>query len=229
MADGDAIEKYVRELEARLRRAGRPTEPLADEARAHLYEDAARIAARERCGDMEAAARAVARFGSVADVVASARKNGGISAINVARVATAILVAMVAWKTIEDLRDADGFMGWPLAEPIYSPIFLVLVAELGLVSAALWRALARGRAPQWLATALRLNGAVAAALFVGEVFVTARHAPYWLHIGLYGVLAFVRPLWTLMCVQSFAGLRALRQQATQVGQPSLPVELQPPG
>lgn len=229
MADGDAIETYVRELEAALRRAGRPTEPLADEARAHLYEDAARISVRERCGDREAAERAVARFGSVADVVAAARKNGRVSAANVVRVATAILMAMLVLKTVEDLRDADGFMGWPLAEPIWTPAWLVLVGELALVSVVLWGALARGRAPRWLPTALRLNGAVAAALLCGEVFVTARHAPYWVHVGVYGVLAFARPLWTLMCVQSFAGLRALRQQATQVGQPSFPVELQPPG
>jgi tryptophan-rich sensory protein len=225
MDDVDAIGAYVRELEQALRRAGRPTQPLVDEATAHLFEDAARIARVEGCGDAEAARRAIDRFGATAEVVAASRKHGGISAVNVARAATAILLTMVAWKTFEDLRDPDGgFMGWPLTEPILTPIWLVLVAELGLVSWALWRALARGSAPRWLSTALLLHGAVAAALLAGDTFVAARHAPYAYHFTAFTVMGLVRPLWALMCVQSFAGLRALRQQATQVGQPSLPVE-----
>jgi hypothetical protein len=225
MDDVDAIGAYVRELEEALRRAGRPTQPLVDEATAHLFEDAAHIARVEGCGDAEAARRAIDRFGTTAEVVASSRKHGGISATNVARAATAIMLTMVAWKTVEELRDPDGgFMGWPLIEPILSPIWLVLVAELGLVSWALWRALARGTAPRWLSTALQLHGAVAAALLAGNFFVEARRAPYWMSFNVYGAVALVRPLWALMCVQSFAGLRALRQQATQVGQPSLPVE-----
>jgi hypothetical protein len=219
--DVDVIEAYVRALETALRRAGRPTEPLVDEARAHLFEDAARIAAAEDCGDDEAARRAIARFGAVGEVVAASRKHGRISAMNVSRAASVALMALLAWQTIGDLRDADGFMGWPMTEPIQSPIWLVLVAELAVVSWALLRALARGTAPRWLATALQLQGAVAAALLAGEIFfVTARHAPYWVHVGVYGVLAFARPVWTLMCVQSVAGLVALRRQAVHARQPS---------
>ncbi|MGZ3442899.1 MAG: hypothetical protein ACXVDD_25435, partial [Polyangia bacterium] len=113
MDDVDLIEAYVRELDEALRRAGRPTQPLVDEATAHLFEDAARIARLEGCGEGEAARRAIERFGAVAEVVAASRKHGGVSAVNVARVASVALVALLAWQTVDDLGEWDGFMGWP--------------------------------------------------------------------------------------------------------------------
>jgi hypothetical protein len=218
MADGDVIAEYVRELEASLRRAGRPIEPLVDEARAHLYEDAARIAAAEGCGDAEAAGRAVARFGRVAEVVAAARKNGRVVAANVARVASLVLFVALAWQIYLDVTPYEGAMGWPLMGGTWSATtpFLLLVGELIVVSSALWRALRRGIASRWLTTALQLHGALAGALVLAGFVVTTRHAAAWTHVSIYGVMNLLPPLWVLIGMQSFAGLRALGPQPTQL-------------
>ena len=74
-----------------------------------------------------------------------------------------------------------------------------------------------------LVVALALT--LAAALVVGQAWADA--VATQLHSA--GVLLAADPLLVLMVVQSVAALRALGQQATQVGQPSFPVELQPPG
>ena len=231
MIDVDLIEAYVRELEAALRRAGRPTQPLVDEATAHLFEDAARIARVDGCTDAEAARRAIDRFGAVTDVVAAARKHARIAAANVARAASIVLMAMLAWKSVEDLVDFDGAIGWPLvSEHMLPAIWFLLFGELAFVSWSLWRALRRGTAPRWLATALQLDGALASALLFGSFLLAVRRPPQGPHaFSVYTILNLLPPLWLAMSVQSVAGLVALRQQATQVGQPSSPVELQPPG
>jgi len=223
MADGDAIETYVRELEASLRRAGRPTEPLVDEARAHLYEDAARIARAEGCSDREAAERAIARFGAVGDVIRSVRRNAPVTAARVARIATVMLAVAVAWELVGIIR----FHDFHLLDP--DNLWVSFFAELVLVSVGLWRTLAGGRAPGWLAPALAVQAAVALTLFVMESTMTMRFAPSWTNVSIYHVLNLLQPLWLSMALQGAAGLLALRQQATQVGQPSSPVELQPPG
>lgn len=223
MDDVDVIEAYVRELETALRRAGRPTEPLVDEARAHLFEDAARIARVEDCDDAEAARRAVARFGGIGDVIRSVRRNTPMTAAGVARIATVMLGVALAWEMVGIIR----FHAFHLLDP--DNLIVTFLAELILVSVGLWRTLAGGRAPGWLAPALALQGAFALALFVMESTMTMRFARSWTNVGIYHVLNLLQPLWLSMFVQGAAGLRALRQQATQVGQPSLPVELQPPG
>ena len=223
MRDGDAIESYLRELEAALRRDGRPTEPLADEARAHLYEDAARIARAEGCNDEEAAQRAVARFGGVGDVMRAVRSNTPAATAQIARLATVLLGAFGAWEVVDMIR--SGAL-WP---PSGEDLWLSFPAELTLVSVALWRALRGGRAGAWLRPVLALQGAVALTIFVLESTMTMRLARSWTNVGVYRVLNLLQPFWLSMFVQGAAGLLALRQQATQVGQPSFPVELQPPG
>lgn len=223
MRDLDAIETYLRDLTAALRRAARPTEPLVDEARAHLYEDAARIAARERCGDAEAARLAVARFGGVGDVVAAARKHGRALAASVARIASLVLLVVILWEVLSGIA-ADGWGGAEDAEA------LLLIAELLLTTIYLWRALLERRGARLAAIALQLNGVVALALLAGAAvadldFQLRGHG----RTNLLWLVRNAEPVFVLMLVQSFAGLRALPQQATQVGQPSLPVEWQPPG
>jgi hypothetical protein len=221
MADGDVIAEYVRVLEASLRRAGRPTEPLVDEARAHLHEDAARIAVAEGCGDAEAARRAVARFGGVGDVMRAVRKNQPMAGARLARVAIIAVLLVLAWEVIDAIVGGDL---WPLSG---EDMWLTFVAELALVSIALWRALGGARVPAWLAPALAANGALGLALLVAEMTVNAR-LPSWPLLSV-SRAGGATPLWLAMALQGAAGLRALRQQATQAGQPSLPVELQPPG
>lgn len=76
MDEVDLIAAYAQRLAAALRRAGRPTQPLVDEATAHLLEDAARIARHEACEADEAARRAITRFGDVASVVGASRRHG---------------------------------------------------------------------------------------------------------------------------------------------------------
>lgn len=210
----DAIAAYLRELERALARAGRPPQPLVDEAAAHLHEDAARIAAAEGCGDAEAARRAVARFGAVGDVIHSVRDNAPMYAARIARVATVLLVSLLGWLMVDMLRDTR-LGGWPIiSENLELFFWLPLVGELALVSRALWRALRGGDVPRWLPTALRLNGAVAFALFTAESLLAMRFAPSWIHVSIYHLLALVPPLWLLMCVQSVAGLRALSIRAS---------------
>jgi hypothetical protein len=221
MADGDAIDKYVRELEASLRRAGRPTEPLVDEARAHLHEDAARIAAAEGCGDAEAARRAIARFGVVGEVMRAVRRNSPIVAATLARIASIAVLLVLVWEVFDAIRGGDL---WPLTR---EDLWLTFVAELAVVSVVLWRAVRGARVPAWLGPALAANGALGLALFVAETVVSSR-LPSWPIVSV-SRAGSATPLWLAMAVQGAAGLRALRQQATQVGQPSLPVELQPPG
>ena len=218
MADGDAIEEYVRELEASLRRAGRPTEPLVDEARAHLHEDAARIAAAEGCGEAEATLRAVARFGRVAEVVAAARQHGRVAAASVARMASLVLLVALAWQIYMDVTPYEGAMGWPLMGGTWSATtpFLLLVGELVIVSAALWRALRRGAAPRWLTTALQLHVALAGAMVLAGFVVTTRFVAAWTHVTVYGVMNLLPPLWVLVGTQSLAGLRALGPRPTQL-------------
>ncbi len=210
MDDIDVIEAYVRELEEALRRAGRPTSPLVEEARAHLFEDAADIARAEGCGDEEAARRALTRFGAVAEVVAASRQHAHVAAARVARWASVVMLAAMALVTINDFTPYDGGMGWPLlGDWTFAPVWLALVTELGFVTWALWRALAGGAAPRWLTTALRLNGAFAGALLVAYVILGLRRLSSFPHFGVWHVLALAPPLWVLMCLQSFAGLSAL--------------------
>ncbi|HEX6839088.1 MAG TPA: hypothetical protein VF334_21060 [Polyangia bacterium] len=219
MDDVDVIEAYVRELERRLRRAGRPTEPLVEEARAHLFEDAARIAHAERCDDVEAARRAIARFGGVADVVAASRRYGRTLAASVARVTSPVVLAVLAWYTLTDFLDP-----WP-ATAAERCSWLLFVVELTVMTVSLLRALARGRAGRILRIAVPLNGAVAAALVVGQTWADGVATQF----RSARIFDAADPLLVLMIVQAVAAVRALRQQATQVGQPSLPVEWQPPG
>ena len=201
----DAIAAYLRDLERALARAGRPTQPLVDEAAAHLSEDAARIAAAEGCGDAEAARRAVARFGPVSDVIRSVRKNAPLAAAQVARVATLLVFAALAWEISECLRFHSR--EWPL--PL-EYVELAFGIGLILVSVALWRALAAARAPAWLPTALTLQGALALASFVALSAQTLQFAPYWTNVTTFRAAIFViEPLWLSLVVQSAAGLRAL--------------------
>ncbi len=95
----------------------------------------------------------------------------------------------------------------------------------------MWRALGGRRVGGWLRPALALQGALGLALLVAESTQTMHFIPNWTRqVNLYyAMIALLPPLWLTMFVQGAAGLRALRQQATQVGQPSFPVELQPPG
>jgi hypothetical protein len=231
VVDVKLIEAYVRELEAALRRAGRPVQPLVDEAAAHLFEDAARIARVDGCSDAEAARRAIDRFGAVAEVVTASRKHARVAAANVARAASVILLALMAWWTFEDLRRYDSGVLWPLTSstPLALGVELLFLIELVVVSRALWRALAGGTAPRWLTLALQLHVALAGLLFVAESTLTMRNQHALDHVSIYTLLNLLPPLWLSMCAQGVAGLVALRQQATQVGQPSSPVELQPPG
>jgi hypothetical protein len=203
--DEDAIAAYLRNLAESLRRAGRPTQPLVDEAAAPLHEDAARIAAREGCGDADAARRAVARFGAVEAVLRSVRRNGPLAAAQIARVATLMLFAALAWEIVECFRFHSREWLLPLEY-----LELALGVELVLVSVALWRALAVARVPAWLPAALRLQGAFALALFVAVSVETLRFAPYWTNVEpLRAAIRVVQPLWVSIVVQSAAGLRAL--------------------
>ncbi len=225
MRDVDAIEAYLRELAAALRRAGRPTEPLVDEARAHLYEDAARIVARERCGDAEAARLAVERFGGVGDVVAASRKHARTLAASVARISSLVLVVVALWEVSTDV----AVWGWSTKADAPDAL---LVVELMFTTMLLWRALV-GRGGSRLASlALQLQAAMALALLAGAAAtdLELQLRGHGQHADLGFIVLNAEPVFLLMLVQSFAGLRALRrQQATQVGQPSLPVEWQPPG
>jgi hypothetical protein len=221
--DVDVIEGYVRELETALRRAGRPTEPLVDEARAHLCEDAARIAAADGCSDDEAARRALARFGSVGEVMRAARKHAPLVAARLARAATLLLWAVLAWEVV------DGFVNGDLWPINHEDLWLLFVGELAFAGVYLWRALATGRGPQWLRPVLAANGALALALVVGEAIVNVKLWPTRpnIHIGVSREMGgLISPLWIVMALQAITGLAALsaRQQATQVGQPSSPVE-----
>ena len=204
--DDDAIAGYLRELEAALRGAGRPTEPLLDEAAAHLIEDAARIAAAESCGHDEAARRAVARFGSVADVLRSVRRNAPFAASRIARAATVLLLPVLAWEVVGAIR--SGEIVWP---PAASDLWLSFVAELLLVSWGLWRAIHRGGAPGWLRPALAAQWIFASLMLLLNWADVARFARYWQweHVGIHHFLLVIAPLWLTMTVQGFAGLRAL--------------------
>ncbi len=217
MRDDDAIEAYVRALTAALRRAGRPAAPLVDEARAHLYEDAARIAARERCSDAAAARLAVERFGTVDDVVGASRKHGRALAASVARIASMVLLVVILWEVLSEI----ALWGWSGADDAEA---MLLIAELALTTTFLCRALV-GRGNARLASiALQLNAAMALALLAGAAAADlevqlrghGRMSLTWLILN-------AEPVFVLILVQSFAGLRALGQQATQVGQPSSPV------
>lgn len=84
MDDVDLIADYAQRLAAALRRAGRPTQPLVDEATAHLLEDAARMARDEGCAADQAARRAITRFGDVAAVVGASRRHGRTLAASIA-------------------------------------------------------------------------------------------------------------------------------------------------
>lgn len=204
MDDRDGIEAYVRELEEALARAGRPTQPLVDEAAAHLLEDAERILRAERCSASEAAQRAIERFGSVDAVVRSARQNAPRLAAAVARVATVVLLVALAGEIVDQFQ--TGRLGWPLTGQY---LIFTFVAELVAVSVLLWRALAGRRAPAWLIPALIAQGAVALALFLGQVAVTVPLARTWPHASVRNVLPLLLPIWLWMTLQSAAGLRAL--------------------
>ena len=168
MADGDAIEKYVRELEASLRRAGRPTEPLVDEARAHLYEDAARIARAEGCSDAEAARRAIARFGDVPEVVAASRRYGRTLAASVARISSLVMLAAFAWTDYSRSSSTSPMAGRSGAHSeLLAGRFCFFARAHRSSSSSLLRALAgRGIASRWLTTALQLHAALALALLL---------------------------------------------------------------
>ena len=224
MGDRDAIEAYLRQLTGALRRAGRPIEPLVDEARAHLHEDAARIARAEGCDDGEAARRAVAHFGAVDAVLRSVRVNAPRHAARLARAATILVGLVLAWEVVDAIVAGDL---WP---PSGEDMWLTFVFELGAVGVFLWRALDGRGVAGWLRPALAANGALGLALMVAEAAVNLQFRGSWPHVGVSRFAgALIAPLWTAMALQAVAGLIALRQQATQVGQPSSPVELQPPG
>jgi hypothetical protein len=196
----DAIAAYLRELETALRRAGRPTQPLVDEAAAHLLEDAARIAAAEGCDSAEAARRAVARFGSVGDILAAARKNAPMIAAAAARAATVVLAAPL----IYDL--------WRLGVPDEHWIWWSFPAALALVSVVLWRALDGHRAPAWLTPVLVAQGALAAPMFLLDASTGVRVLPAHYHavFSIHHVINVFSPFWLGMLVQAAAGLRALQ-------------------
>lgn len=200
----DAIAAYLQTLEAALRRAGRPVQPLVDEAAAHLYEDTARIAAAEGCSDADAARRAVERFGRVDEVVRSVRDNAPMLAARIARVATVLLGVSLAWEVWLFFRVHDF-----AACPDRDDLWFSFVAALVFVSVGLWRALARGRAPAWLPIVLAAEGAVALALVAGDWAITMRMAPTWSRVTIYHALALVAPNQLWMFVQGAAGLRAL--------------------
>jgi hypothetical protein len=219
MRDADAIETYLRELAAALRRAGRPTEPLVDEARAHLYEDAAQIAGREGCGDAEAARRAVDRFGAVTDVVAASRKHARTAAANVARVASLLALGLMLYATLTDLVRAHEhtWIGWPFTgEQILMVPWLLLLAELAVVTLYQWRALSGGVAPRVLTTVLQLNAALSGVLLAISFITASLSARGWVNVGVYGALSLVPPVWLFICVQSVAALRALGRERMAV-------------
>jgi hypothetical protein len=217
MRDIDAIEQYLCTLADSLRRAGRPTEPLVDEARAHLYEDAARIARADGCADGEAARRAVARFGGVDDVLRAVRRNAPL-AVRVARGATVLLMVWLVVEAVDAIRFRDL---WPPSTDWLNSFF---VAELVLVSHGLWRALAGRATPGWLRPSLIAQGALGFALFAAHSTQAVHFAATWTNVNPFrAAVALLDPLWLLIFVQAAAGVLALRQQATQVGQPSLPV------
>ncbi|HXU72181.1 MAG TPA: hypothetical protein VN947_22785 [Polyangia bacterium] len=211
MDDLDLIAAYARRLEAALRRAGRPVQPLVDETTAHLVEDAARIARADGCSAQDAARRAIARFGDVPAVVAAARKNGRALSASIARVSSLVLLACVAWWIFTALVDPP----YPLQ--VKDALIVNFFAELAFVSILLFRALDGRRTLRGVVgPALVLNGALAFALVVvglvsgGVVERASGHGT-----PLSSLLA--DPVWALMLVQSIAGLRALGGTRTRDG------------
>lgn len=205
MDDTDLIAAYARRLEAALRRAGRPTQPLVDETTAHLLEDAARIARAAGCSELDAARRAIERFGDVPAVVAAARRNGRALAASIARITSLLVFAVAAWDIFTNFMDPSGPLRFEDA------LILNFLAELGFTAIIVDRALAGGRsAARLLPPILVLNGLLAAPLLVGGYasdVIQQRIGNG--HVSYLGVLLWQEPLWALMVVQSLAGLRAL--------------------
>lgn len=203
MDDVDLIAAYAQRLAAALRRAGRPTQPLVDEATAHLHEDAARIARDEGCGADEAARRAITRFGDVATIVGAARRYGRTRAASVARISSIVLLVVLGWDVVTSVIDAGG-VTWD--------DYLFVIGFMfgdGLIAYFLFRALSGKTRPGILPTALALNGIVAATLMVTGLVVEGRVQLYNHHQLRLGLLLLIEPVWLLLLLQSAAGLWAL--------------------
>lgn len=203
MDEIDLIAAYARRLEAALRRAGRPAQPLVDETTAHLAEDAARIARAEGCSEADAARRAIERFGDVRAVVAAARRSGRALAARIARITSLVVFAVATWEIFTlfmnpAMRREDALM-------------VNFLAELGFTAIVVDRALAGGRsAARLMPPILALNGLLAAGLLAAGYWTGAvsQRAAGW-HLSSASVLQWADPLWALILVQSIAGLRAL--------------------
>ncbi|HEY2744731.1 MAG TPA: hypothetical protein VGL86_08915 [Polyangia bacterium] len=211
MDELDLIAAYVRKLEEALARAGRPVQPLAGEAAAHLAEDAARIARAEGCGDAEAARRAIARFGDVSSVVAASRKNGRAFAASIARMSSILLLAVLGWGVVTDVVDR----GLEFTDFMF--VFCFMFCDLGLVSYFLFRALRGQTRSGALSIIPALNGALAAALISTQLLVDGRQT-LSNHHSLFGLVWMIEPAWLLMLVQSVAGLWALGARRNQEGE-----------
>jgi len=215
MDELDLIAAYARMLAAALVRAGRPVQPLVDEAVAHLLEDAARIARAEGCSEVEAARRAIARFGDVGTVVAAARRNGRALAASVARITSLVLFAVVSWNILTTFLDPS----WrPLVE---DALWVNFAAAVGLSAVVVDRGLAGGRrAGRLLPPLLVINGLFAAALLIGQLVSDTIQQRSVGHSFL-GVAMMAEPMWLLMLVQSIAGLYAHRASRTRDGELAL--------
>ena len=199
MDDMESIAAYARQLEEALRRAGRPLQPLVDEAIAHLLEDAARIARAEGCGDDGGGAARHRPLRRRRVGGAASRRNGRALAASVARIASLVLLAVLGWQLMVTLVD-EG-----LSTPADLAVTLALVGELAVMTLVLLRALAGRTAPRLLSPLLALNGAVALALLVGYVTSAAIASK----LNVLGIVLNTEPLVLVMFVQSAAGLRAL--------------------
>ena len=212
MDELDLIAAYVRQLEEALTRAGRPAQPLAGEAAAHLCEDAARIARVEGCGESEAARRAIARFGDVSAVVAASRKHGRTLAASVARIMSIVVLAVVARGMFSTFVEGDYWPPEPGLPREMAPGMLLGV-ELIVVSILLLRALAGRAVSRALPIALQLNAAVALVLFVGcaveDLNLHLHQVRFYQPIAEWVLVQREQPLWELIFVHAAVGLRAL--------------------
>lgn len=212
MDDVDLIADYAQRLAAALRRAGRPAQPLVDEATAHLLEDAACIARDEACGRDEAARRAITRFGDVAAVVGASRRHGRALAASVARISSIVLLVVLGWDVVTSVI-ADG-----LELDDLQFVLGFMFCDLGLVSYFLFRSL-RGQArPGVLPIVLALNGTLAAALISTGLVVDGLVQLSNLHHLPLGLLLMVEPAWLLLLVHSAAGLWALGGSRNEDGE-----------
>lgn len=212
MDDIDLIAAYVQRLAAELRNAGRPIQPLVDEATAHLLEDAARIARDEACGSDEAARRAIARFGDVASVVGASRRYGRTWATSVARISSIVLLVVLGWDVYTSVVDH----GLETGDLLFVVAFVF--GDVGLTSYFLFRALRDQLRPGVLPIVLALNGSLAAALISTGLVIDAQQQLSNLHHVRIGLLLMIEPAWLLLLMQSAAGLWALRGHRDQDGE-----------